>query len=172
LSGCNDLVIERRRESLREAVSLTRGVFLESADTLISESALNDLLYYSWEERRVFPEQDFWSITDTEFESMTQSLASSAKEQGNLSAHLEDTLMRAYDYLGNRLAAEQHATRVYDLTISKYKLGESFGAGSSQSATKSIAMVLAEVKSDLEKDALMYAASIMSQRPQVHHPKG
>jgi tetratricopeptide (TPR) repeat protein len=110
-----ELSLDAREKALKEAIEVTRSVYTDSMDRSVRSSALNNLVYYSWEERIHSEHESHWQISGQEFERLVDELAIENESSPNRSVQVEDTLLRAYSHMGDDKRAVLYATRVQDL---------------------------------------------------------
>jgi ppGpp synthetase/RelA/SpoT-type nucleotidyltranferase/calcineurin-like phosphoesterase family protein len=102
------------REHLNSAIDLARSVVAKTVDSTNALRAINDLLYYAWEERQLAGSEESLRVSDLEFRHLTDSLEKelSVQERGY---EYHDTLMSALLTIGKPQAARTAALRVRDM---------------------------------------------------------
>jgi hypothetical protein len=98
-----------REAAIAKAIEYTDRVFAQYSEPKAWQHAVNNLLYYACEERRVQANPSRWRISDDKFRSLVVELDSPERAA---SYEQFDTLARAYNLLGERAKAAAFANRV------------------------------------------------------------
>jgi ppGpp synthetase/RelA/SpoT-type nucleotidyltranferase/tetratricopeptide (TPR) repeat protein len=156
------LALHERERALKEAIAAARAVYDEPVEEVMRRTALNDLLYYAWEERAHSADDGTWQITSSEFAQLADLLAKENEEMPGRSVAIEDTLMRAYDNIGDREKAFLHANRVCDLleVIAEHASEHRPKSTHSRLSSNWLISTLHGLKDESERDALISAARI------------
>jgi ppGpp synthetase/RelA/SpoT-type nucleotidyltranferase/metallophosphoesterase superfamily enzyme len=103
---------EARRKALSDALSLAKSVVDDPAEASARTHlrAINDLLYYSWEERDKFNGK---TVNDKEFAKLAEELKGKVPIPSTRYEHV-DTLQRAFKYLGRQKDMASFAIQVRD----------------------------------------------------------
>jgi ppGpp synthetase/RelA/SpoT-type nucleotidyltranferase len=157
-----DLTLSVRRQAIKEAIELSRRVADEKGEAWPRLMALNNLVYFAWAERSISSDASLWCVNDTEFASLSKFLAESDRAADR--PEIQDTLMRAFDYLGIKERATYFATRVWQSLAARTGVdGEDDQIGpapSSLSSLQRIARILEEVREPRERESIIYAANV------------
>ena len=164
------LSVPDRREAIRRATELADAVLAETKDPVMRRYALNDLVYYAWEERRVVAGTDDPATLSAErFRELGQWFDQELSQSANVTFREYDTLARLHVELASREPAIVAAQKVCD-DLEKLARGRS-ADGLPDLASKPryragwFAEVWQHMRSADEKGALLYAFELLEQPP-------
>jgi tetratricopeptide (TPR) repeat protein len=154
-----DLSYEARDEAIGTAIEWTNKVLEQHTEAEVRRRAINNLLYYAWEERVFHPDRSAWRVSDTKFRGLTTQLDSA---EWASSYEQLDTLARAYHLLGDHSKARAFANKVCEW-LENAALKRSGGTLSFTEPRPSfqwMGRVMAHLVSDDERDALAFALDL------------
>jgi ppGpp synthetase/RelA/SpoT-type nucleotidyltranferase len=157
--------------AIERAIVTTRHLLAEHSQPDIKPAALNNLVYFAFEERNRWTDPKLWSVSNNEFQGLIDALESHIKtpEETGPSYIRYDTLARAYANLGNWVKARECAHAVCD-ALAKVALSRSEGKLKLVEKPPSyrwMSAILEYLKGEDEKDMLSYALNTISGIPSV-----
>ena len=160
--------IDVRRTAIRNAIMSAR-IIVETGHSLrLQENALNDMVYYAWEERRLDPRVNL-TLSDGDYEKyadrLIELLQTSFKADPDF--RLGDTLVRVLVDRGRQEEAKTTAQTVCVLLekAAKERGGENLLADPTEYGSKWMSKVSAMLRNEDERDAFFYSFRVWDPSP-------
>jgi ppGpp synthetase/RelA/SpoT-type nucleotidyltranferase len=154
-----DLAHNERDAAIGMAIDWTEKVLQHHTEPDAGRRAVNNLLYYAWEERSFHPDGSKWRVSETRFRELVAQLDSS----GSATSYEQlDTLARAYHRLGDGIRARAFADKVCEWleNAAMKRSGGTLSLPEPRPTFQWMGRVMAYLTSDDERDALAFALDL------------
>jgi hypothetical protein len=158
--------VDERKQEIKSAIIWSKRVFDEHSDAQAGYEAMNDLIYYSWEERNLWRDPTQWSLSAEKFRDLGRMLDNTIKSSKKSSYRIQDTLVRFHDMLGNNSDAVAAAQKVCQLLENAALRRSNNTAGFSEIryGFRWMAQVMSHLRDEDERDSLAFALDVIQGR--------
>jgi hypothetical protein len=158
-----ELAEDRRHIELIKAMDCAKGVLERYVDPLYRRRAVNDLLYYAWEERNAWREPGQWSVSDEQFRELLAELDIANEADISKSYEQFDTLCRAHAALGDTQIAASYARMICDWleNAATRRSDQNLKLPEPQHGPRWVVEIMRYLRDDDEKDSLAFALELL-----------
>jgi ppGpp synthetase/RelA/SpoT-type nucleotidyltranferase/calcineurin-like phosphoesterase family protein len=150
-----------QREWLTSAITLARSVIAKLVDPTNLLRAVNDLIYYAYEERQISDQKEELLVDDVEFQQLTEKLEQELAVQER-SYEYQDTLMSALIESGRNEEARLVALKLRDM-LEQVAILKSPGTNLGKKGTYAWMAALSKVLNDQDQqECLVHAQDVIA----------